>query len=49
MQSLLFGVSSLDPATFAASLLVMGGTALLAAIGPSRAIARIDPVLTLRS
>jgi predicted permease len=49
MQSLLFGVSPLDPATLAASVLVMGGIALLAAIGPSRAIARIDPVLTLRS
>ena len=49
MQSLLFGVSPLDPATFAASVLVMSGIALLAAIGPSRAIARIDPVLTLRS
>ena len=49
MGSLLFGVSPLDTATFAASLVTLIAIALLTAIGPARAIARIDPTLTLRS
>lgn len=49
IRSMLFGVSAVDPVTFAVSVSVVIGIALLAAIGPSRAIARIDPTLTLRS
>lgn len=49
MRTLLFGVSPLDPATFAGSALVLLTIAVVAAIGPSRAIARIDPTMTLRS
>jgi predicted permease len=47
--SLLFGVSPLDTTTFAASLVALIAVALLTAIGPARAIGRIDPTLTLRS
>ena len=49
MRSLLFGVSPLDAATFAVSLVTLMAIALLTAIGPARAIARIDPMMTLRS
>jgi hypothetical protein len=49
MRSLLFGVSPLDAATFAASLVALLAIALLTAIGPARAIARLDPAVTLRS
>jgi putative ABC transport system permease protein len=49
MRSLLFGVSPLDAATFAMSLATLMAIALLTAIGPARAIARIDPTMTLRS
>jgi ABC-type antimicrobial peptide transport system permease subunit len=49
IRSLLYGVSPMDPATFAVSLLVLIGIAVAAAIGPARAIARIDPAMTLRS
>jgi putative ABC transport system permease protein len=49
IRSLLYGISPLDPATFAISLLVLLGIAIAAAIGPSRAVARIDPAMTLRS
>jgi len=48
IRSLLFGVSPLDPATFAVSALVLIGIAIVVA-GPSRAVARIDPTMTLRS
>lgn len=49
MQALLFGISPLDPATFAVSAVVLAGTGVLASLGPARAISRIDPALTLRS
>jgi putative ABC transport system permease protein len=49
MQSLLFGVSPLDGVTYAMSAVVLLAVALLTAIAPARAIARIDPTLTLRS
>ncbi len=49
MRSLLFGISPLDPVTFAASVATLLVIAVAVAIGPSRAIARIDPTMTLRS
>lgn len=48
MRSLLFGVAPIDALTFSASALVLLAVAALTAIGPARAIARIDPALTLR-
>jgi predicted permease len=44
----LFQVSSVDPATFALSGLVLGGTALLAAFIPAWRAARVDPMTALR-
>jgi putative ABC transport system permease protein len=49
MRSLLFGVSPFDWPTFAASIGAMMVLAVLVAIGPARAIGRIDPAMTLRS
>ena len=49
LRALLFGISPLDAATFSAGVLILAIIAVLAAVGPARAIARIDPTLTLRS
>jgi putative ABC transport system permease protein len=48
MRSLLFGVAPTDIPTFALSALMLLAVAALTALGPARAIARIDPALTLR-
>lgn len=48
MQSLLFGISPLDPVTFAAVCVVLMMAAVLAAYLPSRRAASLDPVETLR-
>jgi ABC-type antimicrobial peptide transport system permease subunit len=44
----LFHVSSVDPATFAISGLVLGATALLAAYVPAWRATRVDPMTALR-
>jgi predicted permease len=49
MRTLLFGVNSSDPATFAAIALLLAGVAFLASYIPARRAARIDPMLSLRS
>jgi predicted permease len=49
MESLLFGISSKDPLTFAAIAVLLGLTALLASYVPARRAARIDPMVSLRS
>ncbi len=49
LRSLLFGVSPLDPLTFAATLAVLVGVAALANLLPARRAARLDPVVTLRA
>jgi predicted permease len=49
VESLLFGVSAVDPLTFIGTPLFLGGVALLASLVPAGRAARIDPVEALRS
>jgi predicted permease len=49
MRSLLFGISSADPVTFAEISLLLTLVALLATYIPAKRAARIDPILCLRS
>lgn len=48
LQSLLFGVTPTDAATFAVVVLVLGAAALLAAYVPARRAMRVDPAVALR-
>jgi putative ABC transport system permease protein len=48
MSSLLFGVGTADPLTFAAVATLMLGVALIACFVPARRAARVNPVETLR-
>ncbi|HKW63517.1 MAG TPA: ABC transporter permease [Candidatus Acidoferrum sp.] len=48
-QSLLFGVTATDPATFAGMIAVLAGVALLAGYLPALRASRIEPVTLLRS
>jgi len=49
MSGLLFGVTSTDPATFAATAVLLVVVALIASYIPARRAARIDPMISLRS
>jgi putative ABC transport system permease protein len=49
MSSLLFGVSPLDPVTYATVTLILVAVAVLAAYLPARRSLRIDPVEVLRN
>jgi putative ABC transport system permease protein len=48
LAGFLFGVSPLDPATYAGVVAVLGFVAGLSAYRPSRRAARVDPVVVLR-
>ncbi|HEX8163400.1 MAG TPA: ABC transporter permease [Pyrinomonadaceae bacterium] len=48
MSSLLFGISSTDPATFAVISLVLVGAGVLASYIPARRATKVDPMIALR-
>lgn len=49
MASMLFGVTPLDPATFAATIFVLALVAFLAGYLPARRASRVDPMTALRA
>jgi ABC-type antimicrobial peptide transport system permease subunit len=49
MSSLLFGISPLDPLTYAAVIAVLGTAAVFASYFPARRAAKVDPVEILKT
>ncbi len=49
MQSLLFGVSAIDPATFAATAVLLMAVALAACLVPARRATLVNPIQALRA
>ncbi|MGH9496857.1 MAG: ABC transporter permease [Candidatus Sulfotelmatobacter sp.] len=48
VRAQLFGLSSSDPATFVAAAMLIAAVVVLAAYGPARRAAKIDPMVALR-
>jgi predicted permease len=49
LESLLYGVSTRDPLTYAALAVALGAVALLATWIPARRVSQIDPILAIRT
>ena len=48
IRSMLFGVTRLDPVSFAVAPVVLAAVALLACYLPARVALRVDPLVALR-
>ena len=48
LSALLFGVGTMDLATYVAVILLLGAAALLAGFLPARRAMKVDPVIALR-
>jgi putative ABC transport system permease protein len=49
LQGLIYGISSVDPLTYAAALLVIAAAAILGCWRPARLAARSNPLDTIRT